>query len=122
MEPDVSLSTTRWLFWGSLGVTVIGACVLAASVPSGGTYSYQSASSGGLAVALIIIVIAVVMVFVAWIGALIHTAQFSRWGWFVSILLLGGLALLAYTIAFPDTPVYPQPAYVPPPQPPYYQR
>ena len=121
----MSLSTTRWLFWGSLGITVIGACVLAGSVQSGGTYSaysVQSASSGGLVIAAIIVGIAVVMTFVAWIGALIHTAQFSRWGWFVSIFLLGSLALLAYTIAFPDTPVFPQPAYVPPPQPPYYQR
>lgn len=119
----MSLSTTRWLFWGSLGITVIGACVLAGALPhvtSDG--SSTAANSGGLAIALVILGVAVVMTFAAWIGALIHTAHFSRWGWFVSIFLLGSLALLVYTLAFPDTPVFPLPAYVPPPQPPYYQR
>ncbi len=38
---------------------------------------------------------------VSWIGALIKTAQLSRWGWFVGILITGGIGFLIYVFAGP---------------------
>jgi hypothetical protein len=35
---------------------------------------------------------------VAWIGALIRTAQSGRWGWFVLLLLFSGVSLLIYLL------------------------
>lgn len=113
----MSLSTTRKLFWISIAVTVLGSCVLAGAVPRSsvdGTGSVSSADQGGAAVAGILILIAIVLMVVAWVGALIRTAQFGRWGWFVSIFLLGSLALLAYVIAGPDSPAMPSVSYLPP--------
>ncbi len=40
---------------------------------------------------------------VAWIMGLVKTAQLSRWGWFVAVLLLGAIGTLIYGIAGPET-------------------
>ena len=47
-------------------------------------------------------VIGGVISLIAWIGALIATARLSRWGWFVVVLLLGGLGELIYLIGGPS--------------------
>lgn len=36
----------------------------------------------------LLMIIAGVTTFIAWIGALIRTAQLGRWGWFVCLLVL----------------------------------
>jgi hypothetical protein len=41
--------------------------------------------------------------FIAWIGALIRTAILGRWGWFVFLLIFGGIILLIYIFAGPTT-------------------
>ena len=41
---------------------------------------------------------------VAWIGALVRTVQLQRWGWFVFLLVLSGITMLAYIFAGPETP------------------
>ncbi|WIG58967.1 MAG: hypothetical protein OJF49_001714 [Ktedonobacterales bacterium] len=121
----MALSTTRWLFWLSIAITVLGSCLLSGALPrsSSGGVTYQSGDTGGIVVAGIFIVIACVLVLIAWVGALVRTAQLGRWGWFVSLILLGSFALLAYVIASPDTPplsAITTPPYQPPYQPPYY--
>jgi len=48
--------------------------------------------------------IGLILMIAAWIGALVRTAQLQRWGWFVFLLLLSGLTMLAYIFSGPDTP------------------
>lgn len=45
-----------------------------------------------------------ILMTVAWIGALVRTAQIQRWGWFVFLLVLSGITMLAYSFAGPETP------------------
>jgi hypothetical protein len=40
----------------------------------------------------------------AWAGALINLARLQHWGWFVFVLIVHGVAVLAYLIAGPTTP------------------
>ncbi len=47
---------------------------------------------------------------IAWIGALIRTAQLGRWGWFVCLIIFSGITMLIYIFAGPTTPAN-QPAY-----------
>lgn len=47
---------------------------------------------------------------IAWIGALVRTAQLGRWGWFVCLIVLSGITMLIYIFAGPTTPAN-QPAY-----------
>ena len=53
-------------------------------------------------VGIIIISLGSLAVTVAWIGALIRTAQLGEWTWFVLLLVLQGITLLVYVIAGPD--------------------
>jgi hypothetical protein len=45
-----------------------------------------------------------ILMTVAWIGALMRTAQLQRWGWFVCLLVLSGITMLAYIFAGPEIP------------------
>lgn len=54
----------------------------------------------------LLMIIAGVTTFIAWIGALIRTAQLGRWGWFVCLLVLTGITMLIYIIAGPVTSAY----------------
>lgn len=68
--------------------------------------------------------IASILIFIAWIGALVKTAQLGRWGWFVFLLILSHLTMLIYIFAGPTAPAN-QPAYAapyPPQYPPQYPR
>jgi hypothetical protein len=47
---------------------------------------------------------------IAWIGALVRTAQLGRWGWFVCLIVLSGITMLIYIFAGPTTPAN-QPVY-----------
>jgi len=51
-----------------------------------------------------------ILALIAWIGALIRTAQLGSWGWFICLLLFSGLAMLIYIFAGPTIPAN-QPAY-----------
>lgn len=70
----------------------------------------SGAVSGGnpglLDITFIVIGLAAIFAFVAWIGALIKTAQLARWSWFIVLLLLSWLAIpmLVYIFAGPETP------------------
>lgn len=56
-----------------------------------------------LLVGLLLLIGGILMI-VAWIGALVRTAQLQRWGWFVFLLVLSGITMLAYIFAGPETP------------------
>lgn len=51
-----------------------------------------------------------VLLLIAWIGALVRTAQLGRWGWFVCLIVLSGITMLLYIFIGPTTPAN-QPSY-----------
>lgn len=74
-------------------------------------------------IALALFFVASVLGLIAWIGALITQGKQQQWGWFICTLLFGGLVLLIYLIAVPESsPSWPVPGYgqVSQPQPPIY--
>jgi len=52
----------------------------------------------------IILLIGGIVAFVAWIGALVKTAQLGRWGWFVCLIVFSIIAMLIYIFSGPQTP------------------
>jgi uncharacterized Tic20 family protein len=54
----------------------------------------------GIAVSLA----AAILALIAWIFALIRTAEGQRWGWFVTMLVLGSIVTLIWTFVGPDAP------------------
>jgi hypothetical protein len=58
-------------------------------------------------VAAILAVVSSILILIAWIGALVRTAQLGRWGWFVCLLVLSGITMLVYIFAGPTTPANP---------------
>lgn len=48
------------------------------------------------------------LIAIAWVGALIKTAQLRQWIWFVFLLCLSGITLLVYSFAGPETPAPPE--------------
>ncbi len=78
---------------------------------SGNTTTVTSVGNPTLvAIAGILAAIAGLLGLIAWIGALVRTAQLGRWGWFVCLLVLSGITMLIYIFAGPKTsanqPVY----------------
>jgi hypothetical protein len=47
---------------------------------------------------------AVILAMIAWIFALIRTAEGQRWGWFVTMLVLGSIVTLIWSFVGPDAP------------------
>lgn len=116
-------STVVKLFWGSLislvaGLVLVGVTgALAVSndifVMSGPHVTGVQSSVlswtllGLLGLAILILMLAAVAHFVAWIGAVLNTAQLPDKTWFVVLLVVGLLGLVfiataAYVIAGPD--------------------
>jgi hypothetical protein len=115
----MSLSTTRKLYLSAIGLAIIGVILFFVGAAGATVDTTTGAVSGGnpalTLVATIVFVVAGIVSFVAWIGALIATAKIGRWGWFVFILLLSGIGMLAYVIAGPKAPAQVM-AYAPPQQ------
>ena len=102
-------------------LSAAGASVSTTTDASGNpTVSSVSGGTPALALVGILLLVATSIVYlIAWIGGLVRTAQLQRWGWFVCMLVFGGIVTLIYSFAGPDTPNTPnfqQPMY--PPQPP----
>jgi hypothetical protein len=57
------------------------------------------------------LLIAVVLEMVAWIGALVKTAQLGRWGWFICMLIpfINSFAFLGYVLFGPTESARPVP-------------
>jgi hypothetical protein len=139
-------STVVKLFWGSLIglfaglVLMVVSCALAISkhifIMSGPdvtgikTGALSWTLLGLMALALLLLLFAAVAHFVAWIGAVLNTAQLPDKTWFVVLLVVGLLGLVfiatvAYVIAGPDgvkakeeATALPQPGGIPQQMPP----
>jgi drug/metabolite transporter (DMT)-like permease len=112
-------SLVRWFYWSGLALILVGVGVLLLSLASGVTTTVnnlgQSTSTPNnvplFIAGVAICVIGALAVSVAWIGALIRTAQLGQWVWFVLLLVFHGVMLLVYVIAGPDEPPRTAPLY-----------
>jgi MFS family permease len=113
------------------GLGVVGTIALVAGFfIIGAACSPDCGSSGqtvpaGAVVSLVIggilLLVGSVLGIVAWVGALVKQAKQQQWGWFAGTLasgliggFLGGICMLIYLIAVPETPQYPVPSYLAP--------
>lgn len=136
----MSKKTILWLSLISLIISIIGIVVFVPIVISAantvasqcsqdqiqhGTcnVSLSAVAGAGFFVGILIFVVAGLVGLIAWVGALIRSAKMQTWGWFVVVLIFGGLGTLIYGIAGPANQqpmmmaAYPAPGY--PPQPGY---
>ena len=104
----MSKSLTRTLYLLAILGFIVGfvLTIVGASQTSTAADGTSTISGTGAAVALVGVVlyaIAGILAFVAWIGALIKTAQLQRWGWFVCLIVFSGITMLIYIFAGPET-------------------
>lgn len=93
------------------------------TVQDGSSFSANVTSIGhpGLFFAGIAVsAVAGILGLIAWVGALVRTAQLGRWGWFVCLIIFSGITMLIYVFAGPTMPAN-QPVYAAP-YPPQYPR
>ncbi|HEV8192811.1 MAG TPA: hypothetical protein VGP82_15205 [Ktedonobacterales bacterium] len=99
-----SLSRNLYLL-GILGF-IVAFVVLTVSA-AGATANADGTITGGNAalalVSTLLFAVAGIITFIAWIGALIKTAQLQRWGWFVCLIVFSGITMLIYVFAGPET-------------------
>lgn len=104
----MSKALSRTLYMLSLLAWTIGGCLLVCGLVH--TAALQDGSRDQAVAALgvlALLVVGGVLACVAWIGALIRTAQLGYWRWFLCLLLFSGLALLLYIFLGPRYPAYP---------------
>jgi hypothetical protein len=53
---------------------------------------------------IVVTLTAAILAVIAWIFALIRTAERQRWGWFVTMLVFGGIVTLIWSFVGPDAP------------------
>lgn len=111
----VSRSLSRNLYLIGLAITIVAIILLIASFAGSQTTTvngYTQVTSVGnpalLGVSIVLFVISGIIEVIAWIGALVKTAQLGRWGWFICLLLFSGITMLIYIFAGPQTPAYVQ--------------
>lgn len=103
-------SLVRIFYLSGLGVAVVGVVILLLSLANGvktttNVYGGTTTTPNNTAlfvVGIVIICLGSLAITVAWIGALIRTAQLGEWTWFVLLLVLQGITLLVYVITGPD--------------------
>jgi hypothetical protein len=108
MEIILSKSLSRTLYLIALvgfivGIVVAGIGASQTTTAADGTATLTSTGALLALVGLVLYVIAGILAFVAWIGALIKTAQLQRWGWFVCLIIFSGITMLIYIFAGPET-------------------
>ncbi|HET8840329.1 MAG TPA: hypothetical protein VFN35_02635 [Ktedonobacteraceae bacterium] len=112
-------SVSRTLFLLAILLEIAGGVVFALGL-QGTTYTTSGntitsvnlgSSSPLLLVSTALFAIGGLLALIAWVGALVRTAQLGRWGWFVCLLLFNGITMLIYIFAGPTTPVVPPSAY-----------
>jgi membrane protease YdiL (CAAX protease family) len=77
----------------SLILYIVGVLLLITAVKLPFLYSSSTTT-----LAVILAIVGGIVFAVAWIGALIRTAQLGRWGWFVLLLLFSIVSLLIYIL------------------------
>jgi hypothetical protein len=111
-------SLSRNLYLIGLGLVIVATILLfaglAGSQTSTNASGYTTVTSVGnpalLGISIILYIVAGIIDLIAWIGALVKTAQLGRWGWFICLLLFSGITMLIYIFAGPETPAVPQAA------------
>ncbi|HEX9070167.1 MAG TPA: hypothetical protein VF807_15465 [Ktedonobacterales bacterium] len=104
-------SVIRTLYLAGAAVLVVGLILTIAGIAGGASLTYygSTASTPGnptlFAIGLIIVVLAVIPMIIAWIMALVRTAQRSDWVWFILLLVINA-SMLVY-IFVPDPPLTP---------------
>ncbi|HLH60102.1 MAG TPA: hypothetical protein VKV20_00350 [Ktedonobacteraceae bacterium] len=112
----MSKALSRNLYLIGLAITIVAIILLFAGLAGTQTYTdasgYTQVSSIGnpalFGISIFLFVVAGIINLVAWIGALVKTAQLGRWGWFICLLLLSGITMLVYIFAGPTTRANPQ--------------
>lgn len=105
-------SLVRRFYLSGLAVVIIGVVLVLISVASGtttsvGPYGGTTTTPNNLplfVIGIVLVCLGAIPVAIAWIGALIRTAQLGEWVWFVLLLLFQGITLLVYVITGPDQP------------------
>jgi hypothetical protein len=67
------------------------------------TVSCLTSGSSAVVIGLVLYLASVLAALLAWIVGLFRTAQLTRWGWFVVVLLISPLGSLLYGVASPAT-------------------
>ncbi|HEV8190331.1 MAG TPA: hypothetical protein VGP82_02445 [Ktedonobacterales bacterium] len=104
----MSKSRTRTLYLLSILGLVVGIVLYVVAANQGaldanGTPTLTGPGATLALVGLGFYALASILALIAWIGALIKTAQLQRWVWFVCLLLFSGIAMLIYVFAGPTT-------------------
>ncbi len=87
---------------------VVGALVGAPTATDAtGTHLTALGNPPVFVVGLVLALAAGIVSAIAWIFALIRTAQLQRWGWFVCMLVMGSLVTLIWSLIGPDSPAPP---------------
>ena len=86
-----------------IGLVIAGVGASQTTTAADGTTTLTGTGATLALVGLALYVIAGILAFVAWIGALIKTAQLQRWGWFVCLIIFSGITMLIYIFAGPET-------------------
>src|SRR5438270_3766207 len=114
----MSRSLSRNLYLIGLGIAILATILLfaglAGSQTSVDSSGYTHVTSVGnpalLGISIFLYIIGGIINLIAWVGALVKTAQLGRWGWFICLLLFSGITMLIYIFAGPQTPAVPQAA------------
>ena len=116
-------SLIRKLALSSIGVALLGGILLIVTIATGtkttsqladGTtmVSITSVNVGLLIVSILVLVAGGIVNFIAWVGALVKTAQIHSWGWFALVFFLNPIGMLIYSFVGPEVPAvmaYPMP-------------
>lgn len=90
---------------GLIVVGIVGSPLMTTTIGNSTTGHMTSFANLPLFVAGVVIAfLSLIPHQIAWAGALINLARLQHWGWFVFVLIVHGIAVLAYLIAGPTTP------------------
>lgn len=114
----MSKSLSRTLYLLGILLAIAGSILLVRGY-MGGTIlpngTMHPVHAGSAVIGAVLDVAAVVLGFVAWVGALVRTAQLRRWGWFICLLIFSGITMLLYIFFGPTTSTFPSlPVTTPP--------
>ncbi|GCE10420.1 hypothetical protein [Tengunoibacter tsumagoiensis] len=108
----MSRSLSRNLYLIGLVIIIIGVVLIGVgaaqgttttTLNSGGTVTTPN-NAGLFLAGLALTIIGSIPIAVAWIGALVKTAQLGQWIWFILLIVFSGVTMLVYIFAGPTTP------------------
>lgn len=105
-KKTITLLFVPGLILAIVGVSMYLSGIFAANAIIQSTTDAQAAHDAAVAalsapLPLALLIIGIILSIVSWIGALAATGKQGRWGWFVTVFLLGSLGQLIYLIAGP---------------------